>query len=143
MQQIRVSNSMHAPHTPEIEKAKGPKGLWPLGAQYLASNSELLIRELNVNYAGPRVSPQGIVQRRTGIDAAVEKRFLSKRLSIGMRVTDVFNRKGFEMVLIQEGVRQESEFKWLTRRFFITASYQFGNIDKKINIKSSSGGEAD
>ncbi|MEJ6777245.1 MAG: TonB-dependent receptor [Crocinitomicaceae bacterium] len=99
--------------------------------------------QLNVNYAGPRVSPQGIVQRRTGIDAAVEKRFLSKRLSIGMRVTDVFNRKGFEMVLIQEGVRQESEFKWLTRRFFITASYQFGNIDKKINIKSSSGGEAD
>ena len=31
MQQIRVSNSMHAPHPPEIEKAKGPKGLWPLG----------------------------------------------------------------------------------------------------------------
>ena len=47
---------MHAPHTPEIEKTKGPKGLWPLGAQYLASNSELLIRELNANYAEPASS---------------------------------------------------------------------------------------
>ena len=92
--------------------------------------------QLNVNYAGPRVSPQGIVQRRTGIDAAVEKRFFSKCLSVGMRVTDIFNRKGFEMALIQEDVRQESEFKWLTRRFFITVSYQFGNIDKSNKIKS-------
>ena len=56
MQQIRVSNSMHAPHTPKIEKAMGPKGPLPLGAQYLASNSELLIRELNVNYAEPASS---------------------------------------------------------------------------------------
>ena len=56
MQQIQVPNSMHAPHTPEIEKTKGPKGLWPLGAQYLASCSEQLIRELNVNYAEPASS---------------------------------------------------------------------------------------
>ena len=56
MQQIRISNSMHAPHTPKIEKAMGPKGPWPLGAQYLASNSELLIREVNANYAEPASS---------------------------------------------------------------------------------------
>ena len=56
MQQIRVSNSMHAPHTPEIEKIKGPKGLQPLGPQYFASCSEQLIRELNASYAEPASS---------------------------------------------------------------------------------------
>lgn len=96
--------------------------------------------QVNARYSGPRVSPQGVVQRRSGIDASVEKRFLNKRLSVGMRVTDIFNRVGFELALDQEGVRQESEFKWLTRRFFITASYQFGNLDKKMKTRSSGGG---
>ena len=99
--------------------------------------------QVNARYSGPRVSPQGIVQRRSGIDASVEKRFLNKRLSIGMRATDIFNRVGFEMALNQEGVRQDSEFKWLTRRFFITASYQFGNLDKKMKTRSSGSGGGD
>ena len=47
---------MPAPHTPKIEKAMSAKGPWPLGAQYLASSSELLIRELNANYAEPASS---------------------------------------------------------------------------------------
>ena len=47
---------MHAPHAPEIGKNKGPKGLWPWGAQYLASNSEQLIRELNATYGEPASS---------------------------------------------------------------------------------------
>ena len=47
---------MHAPHTPKIEKAMGPEGPWLLGAQYLASNSELLIRELNANLTEPASS---------------------------------------------------------------------------------------
>ncbi|MGB0915768.1 MAG: outer membrane beta-barrel family protein, partial [Crocinitomicaceae bacterium] len=96
--------------------------------------------QLNARYAGPRVSPQGIVQRRSGIDLAVEKKFFNKRLSVGMRATDIFNRVGFELALEQPGVRQASEFKWLTRRFFITASYQFGNLDKKMKPKRSGGG---
>ncbi|MCH2230427.1 MAG: TonB-dependent receptor [Crocinitomicaceae bacterium] len=94
--------------------------------------------QLNARYSGPRVSPQGIVQRRSGIDLAVEKRFFNKRLSVGVRATDIFDRVGFELALEQLSVRQESEFKWLTRRFFITASYQFGNLDKKMKPKRSS-----
>ncbi len=99
--------------------------------------------QMNARYSGPRVSPQGIVQRRSGIDASLEKRFLNKRLSVGMRVTDIFNRVGFELALDQDGVHQESEFKWLTRRFFITASYQFGNLDKKMKVSSPRSGGGD
>lgn len=99
--------------------------------------------QMNARYSGPRVSPQGIVQRRSGIDASLEKRFLNKRLFVGMRVTDIFNRVGFELALDQDGVHQESEFKWLTRRFFITASYQFGNLDKKMKVSSPRSGGGD
>ena len=88
--------------------------------------------QLNANYSGPRVSPQGVVQRRSGIDISLEKRLFDNRLSIGARATDIFNNVGFELELVQEGVRQTGEYKWLTRRFFITASYKIGKYDKKI-----------
>ncbi len=88
--------------------------------------------QLNVQYNAPRVTPQGIVQPRAGVDLAVEKRFFDKKLSVGARVTDVFNRRGFLIDLNQEGVRQEAEFKWLTRRYYLTVSYRFGKLDKKL-----------
>ena len=47
---------MHSPRTSKIEKALGPEGPWPLGPQYLAGNSELLIRKLNANDAEPASS---------------------------------------------------------------------------------------
>ena len=73
---------------------------------------------------------------------SVEKRLLDKRLSIGMRVTDIFDTKGFDLNLSQTGVSQTSEFKWRTRRFYLTLSYRWGNLDgkNKLSRKSSGGG---
>tara|TARA_R110002072_G_scaffold302976_1_gene490560 strand:+ start:8370 stop:10787 length:2418 start_codon:yes stop_codon:yes gene_type:complete len=98
--------------------------------------------QINANYNAPRVAPQGIIQIRTGIDLSVEKRLLDKRLSIGMRVTDIFDTKGFDLNLSQTGVSQTSEFKWRTRRFYLTLSYRWGNLDgkNKLSRKSSGGG---
>lgn len=88
--------------------------------------------QVNAQYNAPRVTPQGLVTRRGAVDISAEKRLLDKRLTVGMRVTDVFDAKGFDLDLSQEGVRQVSEYKWLTRRFFITASYRFGKLDTKV-----------
>ncbi|MCH2225883.1 MAG: outer membrane beta-barrel family protein, partial [Crocinitomicaceae bacterium] len=88
--------------------------------------------QLNLKYNAPRVTPQGIVQPRTGVDISLEKRMLEKSLTLGMRVTDVFNQKGFVLDLETEDVRQTSEYKWLTRRFYVTVSYKFGKLDKKL-----------
>lgn len=100
--------------------------------------------QLNGNYRAVRITPQGIILPRTEVDASIEKRFLDKKLSIGMKVTDIFNTKGFRLELDQAGVNQKSEYKWLTRRFYITASYRFGNLDKKLkNPRGSGGGGGD
>lgn len=101
--------------------------------------------QFNARYTAPRVSPQGIIQPRTGIDLAVEKRLLNKRLTIGMRVTDIFNRQGFVLDLEQTGFRQTSEYKWLTRRFYVNVSYRFGKGDKRLRAprKASSAGGPD
>ena len=42
MLQVSILNWMHAPYAPKIENTEGPKGLRPLGAQYLASCSQQL-----------------------------------------------------------------------------------------------------
>ena len=53
---------------------------------------------------------------------------------------NIFDVKGFHLDLEQAGVRQESIYKWRTRRVFITVSYKFGNIDSKLKALKSSGG---
>ena len=96
--------------------------------------------QINANYNAPRTTPQGIVQPRAGIDFSLEKRLLDNRLSVAARVTDVFNTKGFELELIQEGVSQKSEYKWLTRRFYLTVSYRIGKFENKVS-KGTGGGD--
>jgi outer membrane receptor protein involved in Fe transport len=97
--------------------------------------------QVNAAYRAPRVTPQGIVLRRPGVNLSVEKRLLNKQLSIGARVTDVFDWVGFELELEQEGITQIGQYKWLTRRFYLTASYKFGKFDKKRMPKVRSGGD--
>lgn len=87
--------------------------------------------QLNVKYNAPRVTPQGIVQPRGGIDLSLEKRMFNNRFAVGAKVTDMFNTQGFQLELVQDGIRQESKYKWLTRRFYITLSYKIGNYEKK------------
>lgn len=99
--------------------------------------------QLNGNYNAPRVTPQGIILPRSGMDISFEKQLLNRKLSIGARVTDVFNTRGFMIDLEQESITQHAKYKWLTRRFYITASYRFGNQDIKVKNRSSrsSGGD--
>ena len=99
--------------------------------------------QLNGNYNAPRVTPQGIILPRSGMDISFEKQLLNRKLSIGARVTDVFNTRGFMIDLEQVGITQHAQYKWLTRRFYITASYRFGKQDIKVKNGSSrsSGGD--
>ncbi len=94
--------------------------------------------QLNVNYFAPRVVPQGIVQRRGSIDVSVEKH-LNDNWDIGLRVTDILNRQGFYLDISQEDAIQTAEYKWLTRRFYLTVNYKFGKTDmSKMKSKSIS-----
>lgn len=100
--------------------------------------------QLNFRYNAPRTTPQGIVQPRQGIDISFEKRLMNKKLSIGAKVTDIFDTKGFVIDYGEPGVHQDSEYKWLTRRFYVTLTYRWGSNSKRIKTpRNFSGGGMD
>ncbi len=93
--------------------------------------------QLSVNYNGPRVTVQGIAQRRGPIDLAFEKKLANGNWSLGARVTDIFDRQGFYFEVDRPGVYQVGEFKWLTRRVYVSASYKFGKLEISNKAKQS------
>jgi outer membrane receptor protein involved in Fe transport len=104
--------------------------------------------QMNVQYYAPSFTVQGYFQRTGGVDLALNRVFFEKKLSVGVRVTDIFNTQGFLMEVTQGPTTQYSEYKWLTRRVFLTASYKFGRLDeakqrRKNNTGSGGGGGDD
>jgi outer membrane cobalamin receptor len=98
--------------------------------------------QLSVTYNGPRVTVQGIAQRQGPIDLAFEKKLQGGKWTVGARVTDIFNKQGFYMQVNRPGVEQTAEFKWLTRRFYVSASYKFGKLEisNKSKLPGTEGG---
>ena len=95
--------------------------------------------QVSAAYNAPRVSVQGKVQRKAPTDIAFEKTFKAGKWSLGCRVSDIFNVQGFYLDLDQPTVRQQMEYKWLTRRYYVTFSYKFGKLE--MNNKKSTNGE--
>lgn len=96
--------------------------------------------QINAAYNARRITIQGTAQRRGPVDISFDKSFKGGKITVGARVTDVFNRQGFYMKIDQPTVQQSFEFKWLTRRYFLTFSYKFGKLEMS-NKKSGGGGE--
>jgi outer membrane receptor protein involved in Fe transport len=98
--------------------------------------------QLSVTYNGPRVTVQGIAQRQGPIDLAFEKKLQGGKWTVGARVTDIFNKQGFYMQVNRPDVEQTAEFKWLTRRLYVSASYKFGKLEmsNKSKLPGSEGG---
>ncbi|PHR46807.1 MAG: hypothetical protein COA32_10020 [Fluviicola sp.] len=101
--------------------------------------------QINAQYIAPRYTVQGVYQRNPGIDIGFNRLLLDKKLSLGIRLTDIFDQKGFYFEINNENVRQETRYKWTTRRLYFTISYKFGNIgvdkDKVEQLKNEQGGD--
>ena len=95
--------------------------------------------QLSVTYNGKRVTVQGVAQRQGPTDIAFEKRLANGKWTIGTRVSDVFNVQGFYFHVDRPTVEQHSNFKWMTRRLYFSASYKFGKLE--LNNKKMPGGE--
>ena len=85
--------------------------------------------QLNVNYIAPRITVQGTAQRRGSVELSFDKKFNDGKWTVGARVSDIFNRQGFYMEVNQLNIYQVSEFKWLTRRVYLTIAYKFGKLE--------------
>jgi outer membrane receptor protein involved in Fe transport len=100
--------------------------------------------QINAQYIAPRYTVQGVYQRNPGIDVGFNRLLLDKKLSLGIRLTDIFDQKGFYFEINNENVTQVTNYKWTTRRLYFTISYKFGNIgvdkDKVDQIKMDQDG---
>lgn len=95
--------------------------------------------QVNAQYVARTFTVQGYYRRRTGIDIAINRVFLDKKLTVGLRATDIFDTQGFELRFTQGPTVQESEYKWLTRRVFLSVSYKFGRMDQKKDDRKGGG----
>ena len=64
--------------------------------------------QINGTYNAPRITVQGTARRRGALDISGEKKFKDGMFSVGFRVSDIFNRQGFEMQVNQPTIRQAS-----------------------------------
>ena len=99
--------------------------------------------QLNVNYIAPRITVQGTAQRRGSVELSFDKKFNDGKWTVGTRVSDIFNRQGFYMEVNQLNIYQVSEFKWLTRRIYLTIAYKFGKLEmgNKSKVPGSEGND--
>lgn len=116
------------------------------GAKYVGTVDfwkKTMTAQLNINYVAPMITAQGKAQRRGSVDFSTEKTLKEGKWSIGFRVTDIFNKQGFSLAVVQPSIIQTSEFKWLTRRAYLTVSYKFGKLEMSKSKSTGDNGGMD
>lgn len=91
--------------------------------------------QVNAQYISPTFTVQGFYQRFPGIDVAINRNFLNKQLSVGLRLTDMLDQQGFYLQVSDGSFVQESMYKWETRRLYLSVSYKFGRKESDKNEK--------
>lgn len=86
-------------------------------------------------YSGRNVFAQGILEPFQSMDVSLKRDFFDKRVTLGMRVSDVFNTLKFDVKLNNTQNFQESFYrKRDSRALYFNLTYRFGN-DSKIQEK--------
>lgn len=86
-------------------------------------------------YSGRNVFAQGVLEPFQSMDVSLNKDFFEKKLTVGLRVSDIFNTLKFDVKLNNTQGFDESFYrKRDTRSLFVTATYRFGN-DNKLQDK--------
>jgi hypothetical protein len=86
--------------------------------------------QLSYNYQGPTVLAQGTLDPVQSFDIAFKKNILGDKLSLGFRVSDIFNQQKYVSVTSGPGFIQDYTRKRISRNAFLTLSYRFGSDGK-------------
>ncbi len=87
--------------------------------------------QLSYFYQGKNVSAQGYTDPMQSCDIAVKKDFLNKRMSIGFRISDIFNTQKFVIHSSTNTYAADMYHKRDSRMFFLTFNYKIGTDEKK------------
>lgn len=98
--------------------------------------------QLNADYDGPRVIPQGHSLERYSMDITVQKEF-GKHFSITASAGNIFDSRGWGSYYETPYFEQESFRTWGGRSFRINASWRFGKQDRPLFGRRSMRGSDD
>lgn len=91
--------------------------------------------QLSYFFQGRNVTAQGYFDPIQSMDITVKKDFLKKRMSLGFRVSDVFNSQKFSFYQNTDTFNRSFNRKRDSRALFLTFTYRIGTDDKKQNRK--------
>ena len=95
--------------------------------------------QVSFRYRSPRETTQGTILAMYNVDAALNKKILKNKGTIGVKVSDIFNTRKFAMELYDTNFEQNFEYNFESRIFYLTFSYRFGkmmDMDKKKRKRS-------
>jgi iron complex outermembrane recepter protein len=87
--------------------------------------------QTTASYEAPRIIPQGITIPVYFLDMSFAKD-ITKKLSMNLTLSDVFNTKRFGAVYDTESFTQDFSRRWESRYLRLTLSWRFGETDQSI-----------
>lgn len=90
------------------------------------------------NYRGPIVFPQGEIEPMWGLNAGIRRNILQEKGTISLNVSDIFNTRLFKIKNIDSRFVQDRLYNWETQIGTLSFTYRFGGFKDKTN---GSGGD--
>jgi outer membrane receptor protein involved in Fe transport len=108
---------------------------WSARAMSTVSLPANFMLQLSYFYRGKRVTAQGTMQPFQSFDAAVKKDFFDKKLSVSLRVNDIFNNAKFRIEFDDPTFSEIMERRRDTRTVTLNITYNFGQQEKNKQEK--------
>ncbi len=90
--------------------------------------------QIQGNYRGPIVLPQGEIAPMWGINAGVRKSIMDNRATISINVSDIFNTRIFRISTEDQRFVQDRMFNRETRIGTISFTYRFGGLKDRSGL---------
>lgn len=100
--------------------------------------------QLQGNYRGPMVLPQGEIEPQYGLNIGYRKDLLQRQATLSLNVTDILDTRDYRITTSDPAFRQFRQFKWETRIATLAFQYRFGGYrpaDKKTKSEEGGGGD--
>ncbi|MDN3669596.1 outer membrane beta-barrel family protein [Echinicola jeungdonensis] len=106
---------------------------WTVSLLSNMSIPEILTVQIQGNYRGPIILPQGEIKPFWGLNVGLKREFFNKKGVVSLNVSDVFNKRIFRIKTEDPRFTQNRVYNRETRIGTLSFSYRFGGFKEKRN----------
>ena len=104
---------------------------WTLSALSNMAIPNLFSLQMQGNYRGPIVLPQGQLKPYWTVNLGAKKEILNNKATISLNVSDIFNSGSFKIQTQDSRFSQDRVFKRETRIATLSFTYRFGGFQER------------